>query len=168
MNESCRGDIRDVAAQVTASVRMGEIAVVSNDEIARALLGSCIAAVLFDSKNKVGSLAHIVLPNSRGHDGPPGKFVDTAIPKMIQLIADHGGQVNRLVAKLSGGSRMLETSSQVAIGEQNLAAIEKELSDRRIPILGRHCGGTRGRRVRFTPQSGRVIIEVIGYDAEEI
>jgi len=160
-------DTTGVTASVV-TVRMGEIAVVTNGETIRTLLGSCIGVALYDVHRKVGGLAHVVLPSSRGHTGPPGKFVDTAIPELIQRIGQSGGQLTNLTAKVGGGARMFATSVDVAIGEQNLAAIEHELKNRRIPVLGRHCGGQQGRRMLFTPSTGRVRIEIVGSEVVEI
>ena len=130
---------------------MGEIALATRGETIRTLLGSCIGIALHDPHSRIGGLAHVVLPNSRGHRGPPGKFVDTAIPELIRLIGGCGGKLPNLTAKIAGGARMFATSADIAIGEHNLAAIERELADRRIPILSRHCGGHQGRRMNFTP-----------------
>ncbi len=150
------------------TVRMGEIALATGGETIRTLLGSCIGIALHDSRSKIGGLAHVVLPSSRGHSGPPGKFVDTAIPELIRLLDECGGEWRNLTAKIAGGARMFATSANVAIGEHNLAAIERELADRRIPILSRHCGGKQGRRMNFTPCNGRVSIEIVGSDSVEI
>jgi chemotaxis protein CheD len=48
------------------------------------------------------------------------------------------------------------------IGEQNVAAVEKVLATLDIPILGRHLGGTFGRRMVVEVESGVVQIHVIG------
>jgi len=155
-------------APIVVTVRMSEIAVVANGETIRTLLGSCIGVALYDSDRRVGGLAHVVLPESRGQDGPPGKFADTAIPELIRLVGQSNGRVKNLTVKLAGGARMFATSADIAIGEQNLAAIERELATRNIPVLGRHCGGQQGRRMMFTPRTGRVQIEIVGCDAVEI
>ena len=56
---------------VAQSIRMGEMAVAINDGVLRTLLGSCIGLVLYDRKRKVGGLAHVVLPESRGETDRP-------------------------------------------------------------------------------------------------
>ncbi len=35
-------------------------------------------------------MAHIVLPESAGRDGAPGKFADTAVPHMLELLREQG------------------------------------------------------------------------------
>ena len=62
---------------------MGQWAVAAAPAKIRTLLGSCVGVVLYDRVAKLGGLAHIVLPSSRGVIDHPGKYADTAIPGMI-------------------------------------------------------------------------------------
>ena len=164
MNESATSS----GSGSTVAVRMGELAVCSGDGQLKTLLGSCIGLALYDVRNRVGGLAHIVLPDSRGQDAPVGKFVDTAIPELIGRIEQVGGNRQKLQAKFAGGANMLCTSSTTTIGDQNLAAINRELASRSIPIVATHCGGIQGRRMIFRPATGVVIIEVVGSETIEI
>ena len=52
-----------------ALVGMGQIAVISGSESARAVLGSCIGVMMYDERKRVGALAHVVLPASSGRSG---------------------------------------------------------------------------------------------------
>ncbi len=62
-------------------VGMGQIAAGGPPQKMRAVVGSCIALALYHPRLKRGVMAHIVLPDSAGRDGTPGKFADTAIPQ---------------------------------------------------------------------------------------
>ncbi len=155
-------------ARDVSSLRMGEMDVGTGDTFLKTLLGSCVGLALYDRSAGVGGLAHIVLPASRGHDGPAGKFVDTAIPELIDRIRQIGGQPSRLSAKLAGGASMFDTQSASAIGDQNVEAIREELSGRSIPVAAIHCGGTQGRRMTFWPAIGKVLIEIVGSESIEI
>ena len=144
---------------------MAGIEVAVNDATLFTLLGSCVGVILYDSHCRIGSLAHIVLPDSRGKSSELiGKFVDTAIPKMIQLIRDAGGNFNSLNARIAGGANMFNTESGETVGSQNLFATQTLLESLGIPILGRHCGGDQGRRVTFEVNSGRVFVEQVGIE----
>ena len=86
------------------SVAIGQWAVATAPAKIRTLLGSCVGVILHDRVARLGGLAHIVLPDSRGATEHPGKFADTAIPAMIGEI-ERKFQVKangRLVAKLVG------------------------------------------------------------------
>jgi len=55
-------------------------------------LGSCIGVVIYDPRNKVAGMAHIMLPDSRdaGAVPKPGKFADTAVPRLLQELSALG------------------------------------------------------------------------------
>lgn len=146
---------------------MGEIAVARGDAVLRTLLGSCLGLALYERRQKVGALAHIVLPASLGRTEHPGKFVDTAVPAMIGLIRELSDDAPlRLQAKFAGGANMFAASDQDnTIGTQNIKALEQALGQFRIPIAGRHCGGEQGRRMRFDLATGIVTIDIVGADS---
>lgn len=151
-------------------VAMGQIAVARAEGLLRTLLGSCVGVALYDRRTKSAALAHILLPDSRGVPGPPGKFADTAIAEMIRLLAESSSEPHRgLTAKIAGGAQMFATTGPAAtIGQQNLLAVEQQLALRRITILGRHVGGVQGRRMELDAATGRVTIETVGAAPEAI
>jgi chemotaxis protein CheD len=161
-------NVETVKASVNSSIRMGEMSVAMRGESLRTLLGSCLGLALYDRDRKVGGLAHIVLPSSRGPTDRPGKFVDTAIPRLIEEMTKLAGGELRLAAKLAGGASMFPTTVAANIGLQNVQACEKRLRELRIPILAAHCGGEQGRRMSLDTVSGRVVIEIVGQDPIEL
>lgn len=143
---------------------MGEISVARTGDTLRTLLGSCLGLALYERRLKVGALAHIVLPESSGATGLPGKFANTAIPAMLErLQALTNGSRLRLEAKIAGGANMFATADvENTIGAQNTAAIVRALETHRIPLAGRHCGGEQGRKMTFDLTTGLVTIDVVG------
>jgi chemotaxis protein CheD len=115
-------------------------------------------------------MAHIVLPESRGQREHPGKFADTAIAEMIRRLESlFAGQPLKLTARIAGGANMFAVSGAAAtIGQQNVQATEKQLDERRIPIVGRHLGGTQGRRMTMNVATGIVTIDVVGAAPTEL
>ena len=154
------------ASPLTA--RIGEIIFAREHQTIRTLLGSCVGVALYDKQKRQGILAHILLPDSNGHEGSAGKFVDTAIPEMLNHLRREGSNVSQVTARIAGGASMFELSSETNIGAQNLEALESTLKLHQIAVLGRHCGGTQGRRMVFTPVDGIVRIHIVGCDAIEI
>jgi chemotaxis protein CheD len=156
------------------SVAIGHWAVACAPVKVRTLLGSCVGVVFYDRVARLGGLAHIVLPTSRGVVDHPGKYADTAIPAMIADFERRlGTQARpRLIAKLVGGASMFQVNpsanSALNIGQKNQEAIEKILADLRIPILARDLGGTAGRRLTLDTASGIVAIKVPGGTDYEI
>ncbi len=156
------------ALPVERKVGMGELDVLQGTGILRTLLGSCIGLVLHDQKNRVGGLAHIVLPVSNGSESAAGKYADTAIPELIRRIEHSGGRSRNLAAKIAGGANMFATTNLNAVGEQNLVMVESLLKTAGIPVLGRHCGGRQGRRMAYDVETGKVTVEVVGGPPVEV
>jgi chemotaxis protein CheD len=150
------------------SVAIGQWAVAAAPVKIRTLLGSCVGVILHDRVARLGGLAHVVLPDSRGSSDHAGKFADTAIPAMIGDI-ERQVQVKargRLVAKLVGGARMFSPGGNanpaMNIGQMNKEAVERILGELRIPIVGRDLGGDSGRHLTLDTASGIVAIRVPG------
>jgi chemotaxis protein CheD len=144
------------------SIRMGEMAVSMNDGHLRTLLGSCIGLALFDGDLKVGGLAHMVLPQSRGPTDTPGKYVDSAIPSLLRDMQRVAGRSLDLTARIAGGANMFATEVTRTIGVQNIEATERALAELGIPIVGRHCGGEQGRRMSLDTTTGLITIDIVG------
>jgi chemotaxis protein CheD len=151
-----------------AFIRMGEMSVAQNGESLRTLLGSCVGLALYDRRCKVGGLAHIVLPDARGNTDRPGKFVDTAIPALIEEMKTLAGEELKLTAKMAGGASMFPTTVAAQIGQQNIESCEQLLGELGIPIVGQHCGGEQGRRMSLNTANGKVLIEIVGQDSIEL
>jgi len=153
-------------------VKMADIGVLQHQGVLRTLLGSCIGVALYERKLKLSGLAHVVMPDSQGRDHSLGKYADTAIPETIrQMAALARGAKLSLTAKIAGGANMFSHVSPNninTIGEQNIVAVEKALSQGQIPILGRHLGGTFGRRMIVDVETGMIQILVVGQTMVQI
>lgn len=147
---------------------MGEMSVAANGETLLTLLGSCIGVALFDRRRHVGGLAHVMLPKSQGDTEVPGKFVNTAVPKLIEEMHAVAGTELNLIAKLAGGASMFATTIPARIGIQNIEACEGLLRQIGIPIVARHCGGETSRRMYFDTTGGKVVIEIGDEDPVEL
>ena len=154
--------------RVHPSIRMGEMRVGRGDLPLKTLLGSCLGLALYCRRVKIGGLAHIVLPESPGQEGPAGKYVDTAIPELIRRIESAGGESCKLRAKIAGGANMFATQSALTIGDRNLEMTRRLLGELRVSIDAEHCGGTQGRRMTFYPSTGRVTIEIVGSESVDL
>jgi len=147
---------------------MGEMTVAREDGVLRTLLGSCIGLAMYDRATRVGGLAHIVLPQSRGRDEPPGKFVDTCIPALMREMRTLAGRPIRPEARIAGGANMFATTVTDTVGRRNIEACERLLGELGIPLKSRHCGGEKGRRMMLDSNTGVVTIEIVGADPVEI
>jgi chemotaxis protein CheD len=149
-------------------VGMGQIAAGQAPQRMRAILGSCIGVALYHPGRKTGIMAHVVLPESAGRDGAPGKFADTAVPQMLALLREQGMPTCGLTAKFAGGANMFNGSGPLQIGDANAEAVAAALRKAGIRVAGQDVGGTRGRRVAFDCASGEMIVQCAGQPARTL
>ncbi|WZP00217.1 chemotaxis protein CheD [Isosphaeraceae bacterium EP7] len=152
------------------SVPIGRWQVTSAPNQLRTLLGSCAGVILHDRAAKLGGVAHIVLPDSKGTSDQPGKFADTAIPAMIADLERLLGRSSRgrLTAKVVGGASMFQTGPALNIGKMNQDAVDQILGTLGIPVLARDVGGGAGRRLTLDLATGIVQIRVPGGEEYKI
>ncbi len=143
-------------------VGMGQVVEGQAPQRIRAILGSCIGLALYHPGRKMGVMAHIVLADSAGRNGNPGKFADTAVPHMLGLLRKQGIPVHSLTAKLAGGANMFNGSGPLQIGDANAEAVAAALKRAGIRVVAQDVGGTRGRRIDFDCASGEMIVQCAG------
>jgi chemotaxis protein CheD len=156
------------------SVAMARLAVAAAPTKLRTLLGSCVGVILHDRAARVGGIAHVVLPDSRGAVDLPGKYADTAIPALLAELRRLRPPA-RPTAKLIGGASMFGTTarggaqaSSLAIGQSNADAAESILARLGIVVIGRDLGGEAGRRVTLDLATGIVSVSVPGGETYDV
>jgi chemotaxis protein CheD len=152
-------------------VRMGELAVSSDPGhvLVSLGLGSCIGLGLVDRRMGVAGLAHIVLPQSRGHvHENHRKFADLAVPDLLAELEEAGARKVRLEAVLVGGASMFAVSAaSLEVGQRNEAAIRELLKGLRVPVVATATGGSKGRTIRVEVGTSAVTVrEAGGKDTE--
>lgn len=137
-------------------------------------LGSCVGIALYDPIKKVSGLAHIMLPDSTAikNNSNIAKFADSGIEELLRQMIGAGASKTRIVAKIAGGAKMFalssSASSTINIGEQNVSATKKKLSELGIRILAEDCGLNYGRTVEFYSETGVYLIKAVGKEKKEI
>ena len=137
-------------------------------------LGSCVGIALYDSRNRLGGLAHIMLPDSSQFQDRSNraKFADLAIPDLVAALGRQGARPGRLVAKIAGGAQMFNSGdrhlSLLNIGQRNAAMVRKTLADLAIPLVAEDTGGNYGRTMIFDLEKGDVLIRTIGQPIKAI
>lgn len=141
----------------TVKVTVGDHAVDSaEDVILTTTLGSCVSAAIFDLEKGLGGINHFLLPEApSGDGGAAARYGVGAMERLINAVLRAGGQRSRLVAKLFGGGRVIQSSFDV--GGRNAAFALSYLEREGIPVIGQDLGGDRGRRILVYPSSGRVL-----------
>lgn len=117
------------------------------------VLGSCVAACLWDADRGVGGMNHILLPGRGMDQGAGASFAVNAMELLVNALLREGAERRRLTAKLFGGARMIEGLGD--IGRRNAEVTSEFLAKEGIPCVSTSLGGTRGRRIQFWPATGR-------------
>ena len=129
-------------------------------------LGSCVGIALRDKNNKVGGLAHIMLPDSTviANQTNVAKFADTGIVELLKQMEKLGAVRRNVVAKIAGGATMFALSNRtnLNVGERNVEAVKAKLKELGIPILAEDTGLNYGRTVIFYPETGDYVIKAVG------
>lgn len=152
------------------NINMGELAVAQSDtKIKTGSIGSCLVVILYDSKEKIGGMAHSIMASRdnrsksksatwSGLNEIMAKYVDESIDGLIEEIEKLGGKKERLEAKLVGGAKMFKLLSgdKFGIGQQNINKAREKFKELGIPIVNEDTGGTIGRIAELNIENGLV------------
>jgi chemotaxis protein CheD len=119
-----------------------------------AVLGSCIATCLYDERNQIGGMNHLLLPEKGANDKSADRFGVNLMELLVNEMFKLGGNRKYFVAKIFGGANVSLGGS--TIGARNIAFVKDFLAGERIPCVAESVGGNRARRIRFTPTTGRI------------
>jgi chemotaxis protein CheD len=133
------------------------------------VLGSCIAACIYDPVAAVGGMNHFMLPEGADPDNPTSaRYGVNAMELLISEVMKLGGTRKRFQAKIFGGGHVLRIRESLdGIPQQNINFVHKFLQTESIPVMGEDIGGYQARRVLFHTQSAKVYLKKLGTtDAE--
>jgi len=124
------------------------------------LLGSCIAACLYDPVNKVIGMNHFMLSNPRyARDLPSyvseaGRYGIHAMDLLINAMMAKGANRRFLRAKAFGGATIMnretEQSNFLCVGQVNCRFILEYLENENIRLEAHDIGGSFGRVIHFS------------------
>lgn len=124
------------------------------------ILGSCVAACMRDPVVKIGGMNHFLLPDNpdarQKGAGEATRYGAYAMEQLINGIIKLGGHKNRLEVKVFGGGNVINNSAM--IGARNAEFVRKFLKDEGLPILSEDLGDTYPRRLRYYPDTGKVML----------
>jgi chemotaxis protein CheD len=118
-------------------------------------LGSCVG------------LLHCMLPDSTQfkNNSNTAKYADSGIDELVSKMVSLGANRSRIVAKIAGGAQMfaMKTNNDtLRVGERNVEAVKKKLSQMGIRLLSEDCGLNYGRTVEFYTENGDYVIKSVG------
>lgn len=122
-------------------------------------LGSCVAACIHDPVAKIGGMNHFLLPEDpaggRGPADAAARYGGVAMERLINELLAGGARRDRLVVKVFGGARVIESSYD--IGAANARFVIDYISKEELILAGQDLGGAAARRVHYFPADGKVM-----------
>lgn len=121
------------------------------------VLGSCVAACLYDPEARIGGMNHFLLAEpeeTQTIDAVAAqRYGVHAMELLINEMLTAGADRRRLRAHLYGGANL--HAGMRAIGTSNAEFAIRFLRDENIPLTAQNLGGVAARRVDFQPAHGR-------------
>jgi chemotaxis protein CheD len=156
---------KDTVEHIT--IHSGEYYVSNRNVVISTLLGSCIAACLYDPVNKVLGMNHFLLSSKRYAKDMPvciteaGRYGINAMELLINGMFKLGAKRENIRAKAFGGASMLPSTNRsdnfLCVGEVNCRFIVEFLKNDGIPLITSDLGGERGRVIRFSSDDYSVL-----------
>ncbi len=152
-------------------LKPGEYFVSNQPVVVSTLLGSCVAACLWDEPNKVIGMNHFLLASRRYARSQPlcsteaGRYGVQAMELLINGMMKLGARRENLRAKVFGGASMMKTSGGdnfSCVGEVNIRFIVEFLVTDGIPLVSADLGGNVGRVIYFSSEDFSVHMRKMG------
>ena len=142
-------------AKRTIQVVQGEFRVSDcTDEELSTILGSCVAACIWDEARGIGGMNHFLLAQSQGKSSEPdNRYGVHAMEVLINGLLRAGARRDALKAKLFGGAKIAANLRD--IGASNAEFARGFLRTEGIACIAESLGGNQARRVTFRPATGR-------------
>jgi chemotaxis receptor (MCP) glutamine deamidase CheD len=145
-------------ALVQKSIIVGQVYASDSPSLVTTVLGSCVAACLFDPATGIGGMNHFMLPKAN-RETQSAAFGIHAMELLINKIMQLGGDRRRLQAKIFGGGNVLAFSgAELQIGRRNVAFVTQFLGDEGITLLAQRVGGNCGVKLCFYTATGRALV----------
>jgi chemotaxis protein CheD len=153
-----------VSALPVTYVHPGQLAVSATAASLTTILGSCVAVCLHDPRLRIGGLNHYLLATEPPSPDLAGRYAPVAIPLLVEGMLAHGASIRRLTAHIVGGAAVLAAfeNERNHIGARNVEAAREMMAGYGIRVVSMEVGGTRGRKLLFSPREGAITVQLIG------
>ncbi|MEW4453839.1 chemotaxis protein CheD [Bremerella sp. JC817] len=143
------------------SIIVGEVFASDHPSIVTTVLGSCVAACLFDPIAKIGGMNHFMLPQAK-RESTSAAYGIHAMELLINKIMSLGGDRRRFKAKVFGGGNVLDLRAEgFQVGTRNVAFVHQFLADEGIELVAERVGGNQGVKICFYTDTGKVLLKPV-------
>lgn len=140
----------------------GEYFVANENMVIMTVLGSCIAACLWDSRTRVGGMNHFMLPDGDLADAS-GRYGSYAMELLINEMLKLGARRETMQAKIFGGAQVMHNFTTMNVGERNTNFVLNYLHTERIPIVSEDVLDIYPRKVVFFPVTGKAMVKRLAH-----
>ncbi|WP_353236543.1 chemoreceptor glutamine deamidase CheD [Diaphorobacter ruginosibacter] len=140
----------------------GEYFVTNENMLLVTVLGSCIAACLWDGQAGVGGMNHFMLPQGDSSDAC-GRYGSYAMELLINEMMKMGARRERIQAKIFGGAQVIQGFTNMNVGERNTGFVRGYLAMERIPVVSEDVLDIHARKVVFFGASGRAMVKRLAH-----
>ncbi len=157
-------------AKTVIDVQTGEVEAGSGKVVLRSDgIGSCVVIAAFDTKAKIGAIAHVMLPGRAPKESTPQKLryaanaIDEVIKKMSSLGAEDMCDVGFC---LIGGGNVLKRADD-KVSKDNIDSVVEILSSKGMRVVAESLGGEKRRSATLNVETGCVSFSE-GDDSERV
>ncbi|RID97212.1 chemoreceptor glutamine deamidase CheD [Simplicispira hankyongi] len=140
----------------------GEYFVANENLVIMTVLGSCIAACIWDSRMRVGGMNHFMLPDGDSLD-VSGRYGSYAMELLINEMLKLGARRETMQAKIFGGAQVMHSFTTMNVGERNTAFVVNYLQTERIPVVSEDVLDIYPRKVCFFPVTGKAMVKRLAH-----
>lgn len=144
----------------------GEYFVANEEIVIMTVLGSCIAACIWDGRARLGGMNHFMLPDGDTGDGS-GRYGSFAMELLINEMLKLGARRETMQAKIFGGGQVMAGFTTMNVGERNTRFVQEYLSTERIPIVSQDVLDIHPRKVCFFPVTGKALVKRLAHSHPE-
>lgn len=141
----------------------GEVFAAADPSVVTTILGSCVAACIWDPARRVGGANHYLLPYWVGNGFSSARFGNVAVHDLVERLLRLGSRKSDLQAKVFGGACVIDAFAGRGehLGTKNVEMGLKALRHEGIPVVAEDVGGRRGRRIVFHTDTGVALVKLI-------
>lgn len=147
--------------QIAVKVLPGEYYVTTDDMVIMTVLGSCIAACIWDSRLRIGGMNHFMLPE--GGADTSGRYGSYAMELLINELIKRGSTREYMQAKVFGGGAVISGMTSMNVGERNTQFVLDYLATERIPVVSKDVMDIYPRKVVFFPVTGKAMVKRLAH-----
>lgn len=144
----------------------GEYFVADSDILIMTVLGSCIAACIWDTKAGVGGMNHFMLPEGDSSD-TSGRYGSYAMELLINEMIKLGARRESMQAKVFGGGQVMAGFTTMNVGERNTQFVLDYLHTERITVVSKDVLDIYPRKVVFFPTTGKAMVKKLAHSHPE-